>query len=678
MADINVESTQSAAVAVDTTEKRSIWHKLFGTYPGDGEMQPKEGIAYSLCGFGQNLICTIIGSYLTVFMTDAIGYGALAVALLMLFARVYDAMNDPIMGSIVDRTRTPWGKCRPYLKWMAIPVAVVTVLCFLPWYPNNPGGFAAMCIMYIIWGMVYTVCDVPYWGLNSRMSNDTFRRGNLLTIARLLCTAGAGIVTIIVPQVTSGMTGTLQTNINAYQGIVSQIQIAVDSEGGAIIVPDLADVDKDEDTFSLNFDDNRDGTFANITANYGTLENFILQEFGEDSAVYNAYLDAKAVYEGEDSEGGELINNKPMNEWTANDLQKILDGTLGEKQGDLRWIYFVAAIICVAIGMPLFLVGFKGTKERASELDDKNLPSLKHNLSLLFKNKPLMLIVISGILGAARMVFTYTGGLYFCKYVLDSVEFMGMHGEGLYTLVTLAIVPGGLIASLLVPYLTKKIGKKQSYIWTNIAGGVALLIAFIVGMVIDKGNYTSTATLVIALLAIVVSGIPSGLTNIVSYAMIGDTIEYLELKTGERAEGICFAMQTFINKIGMAIGAFIGVMGYEIADVTANNPGALHASGKDVMWIMLMLVAALSFILSAVPIFFYKFNEKEQQEAVAEIKRRKEAELAAAGADGGTVELGATESDAVTLAEGADASDDTVITATEDNAETPPDGEDKT
>ena len=643
MEDLKIEPTEGAA-AIEAPVKRSIWHKLFGTYPGDGEMQPKEGIAYSLCGFGQNLICTIIGSYLTVFMTDAIGYGALAVALLMLFARIYDALNDPIMGSIVDRTRTPWGKCRPYLKWMAIPVSVVTILCFLPWYPNNPGGFAAMSIMYIIWGMVYTVCDVPYWGLNSRMSNDTFRRGNLLTIARLLCTAGAGIVTIVVPQVTSAMTGDLQTEINAYQSIVSQIQFAVDSEGGAIIVPDLADVDGDENTtedFYLNFDADRTGTFKNITANYGTLENFILTEFGENSAVYSAWLAAGETYAEYDSE---LLGGKAYTEWTGNDLQTILDGTLENKQTDLGYIYFIAAIICVAVGAPLFFVGFKGTKERASELDNENVPSLKHNLQLLFKNKPLMLIVISGILGAARMVFTYTGGLYFCKYVLDSVNFIGMHGEGLYTLVTIAIVPGGLIASLLVPYLTKKIGKKQSYIWTNIAGGLALLVAFIVGISIDRGDYTSTATLVIALLAIVISGIPSGLTNIVSYAMIGDTIEYLELKTGERAEGICFAMQTFINKIGMAVGAFIGVMGYYLAGVTANNPGALDASGKDVMWIMLMLVAALSFILSAIPIFFYKFNEKEQQEAVAEIKRRKEAqeaELAVAGADGATVEMSA-------------------------------------
>lgn len=617
MEDVKIESVQGAAAA-EAPVKRSIWHKLFGTYPGDGEMQPKEGIAYSLCGFGQNLICTIIGSYLTVFMTDAIGYGALAVALLMLFARIYDALNDPIMGSIVDRTRTPWGKCRPYLKWMAIPVSIVTILCFLPWYPQNPGGFAAMCIMYVIWGMVYTVCDVPYWGLNSRMSNDTFRRGNLLTIARLLCTAGAGIVTIVVPQVTSAMTGDLQQEINAYQQIVSEIQIAVDN-----------DMIGDE----YDFDADRDKAFASI----GDLDAFILANFGEDSAAYQAWVQAGAAYSEYDSQ---ILDGKAFEDWTGTDLQKILDDTLGSKQDELSYIYFVAAIICVAVGFPLFFVGFKFTKERTGELDEKEVPSLKHNLSLLFKNKPLMLIVISGILGAARMVFTYTGGLYFCKYVLDSVNFIGMQGEGLYTLVTIAIVPGGLIASLMVPYLTKKIGKKQSYIWTNIAGGIALLVAFIIGITLDRGDYTSPATLIVAIIAIVISGIPSGLTNIVSYAMIGDTVEYLELKTGERAEGICFAMQTFINKIGMAIGAFIGVMGYYLAGVTANNPGALDADGKDVMWIMLMLVAALSFILSAIPIFFYKFNEKEQQEAVEEIKRRKEAkeaELAAAGADGGSL-----------------------------------------
>lgn len=491
----NSQATQK----VSAKEKiNALTHKLFGSTPGDGEMQPKEGFSYSLCGFGQNLICTIIGSYLTVFMTDAIGFNALAVAFLMLGARIFDALNDPIMGSIVDRTRTKWGKCRPYMKWMAFPIAIMTAICFLPWYPQSDGGFAAISVMYVVWGMIYTVADVPYWGLSTAMSNDTYRRGNLLTIARLFCTAGAGIVTVITPIITDNMT---------------------------------------------------------------------------------------------------------------KGLDPVAKGEM------LKWIYFVIAIVCCVIAVPLFFLGFKNTTER--NVSTENPPSLGHNLKLLFKNKPLMLIVLSGIGGAARMLFTYTGGLYFAKYIMDK--------ESMYSLFTMAIVPGGLVASLLVPWCTKKFGKRNTYIWSHIVGGVAMLIAFIVGIACDRGAYTSTATTVVLLIALVIAGIPSGFGNIVTYAMIGDTVEYLELKTGERAEGICFAMQTLINKIGMAVGAFVGVLAYYMAGVAANDASSVTPEGKDTMWFMLVGIAAISFFLTVIPLFFYKFNEKQQQEAKAEIEARKHA-----------------------------------------------------
>lgn len=491
----NSQATQK----VSAKEKiNALTHKLFGSTPGDGEMQPKEGFSYSLCGFGQNLICTIIGSYLTVFMTDAIGFNALAVAFLMLGARIFDALNDPIMGSIVDRTRTKWGKCRPYMKWMAFPIAIMTAICFLPWYPQSDGGFAAISVMYVVWGIIYTVADVPYWGLSTAMSNDTYRRGNLLTIARLFCTAGAGIVTVITPIITDNMT---------------------------------------------------------------------------------------------------------------KGLDPVAKGEM------LKWIYFVIAIVCCVIAVPLFFLGFKNTTER--NISTENPPSLGHNLKLLFKNKPLMLIVLSGIGGAARMLFTYTGGLYFAKYIMDK--------ESMYSLFTMAIVPGGLVASLLVPWCTKKFGKRNTYIWSHIVGGVAMLIAFIVGIACDRGAYTSTATTVVLLIALVIAGIPSGFGNIVTYAMIGDTVEYLELKTGERAEGICFAMQTLINKIGMAVGAFVGVLAYYMAGVAANDASSVTPEGKDTMWFMLVGIAAISFFLTVIPLFFYKFNEKQQQEAKAEIEARKRA-----------------------------------------------------
>ena len=477
--------------------KKKFWDKIFGATPGDGEMQSKEALSFSICGFGQNIICTIIGSYLTMFMTDALRFDALAVAFLMLGARIFDAMNDPIMGSIVDRTRTKWGKCRPYLKWMALPIAMMTMICFLPWYPSNDGGFAALATMYIVWGIIYTVADVPYWGLSTAMTNDTYRRGNLLTVARLFCTAGSGLVTILVPIITENLT----------KGMTDPTEIA----------------------------------------------------------------------------------NK------------------------LKMIYFVIAAVCVVVSLPMFYIGFKNTRERNGTTE--KAPSLKHNLKLLFKNKPLLLIVLSGIGGAARMLFTYTGGLYFAKYVMDK--------ESLYSLLTMAVVPGGLIASLLVPYFTKKFGKRNTYIVSHIFGGAVMLIAFIVGIAFDHGNYTSTLTVVVLMIALVVAGIPTGFGNILTYAMIGDTVEYLEMKTGERAEGICFAMQTFINKIGMAVGAFVGVLSYYMAGIQPNDVASVTPAGKDTMWTMLVLIAAISFFLTVIPLFFYKFNEKQQQEAVAIINERK-------------------------------------------------------
>ncbi len=567
----------------------NILHKLFGSTPGDGEMQPKEGLSYSLCGFGQNLVCTVIGSYLTVFMTDAIGFPALAVAFLMLGARIFDALNDPIMGSIVDRTRTKWGKCRPYMKWMAFPIAAMTVVCFLPWFPNNDGGFAALSILYIIWGVVYTVADVPYWGLSTAMSNDTYRRGNLLTIARLFCTAGAGIITVFTPIITQAVTAT-------DSAVVSAIQSLMNAMNGDLEV--VASNTKFFDMFS-------------------GIENMMV--YIQDNLASDKL---PAILESFKDIGVDLNQSGAA-------ILEIKNAASASMMSDLRMTYFIIAIVCCVIAIPLFFLGFKNTVERNQSLD--NPPSLIHNLKLLFKNKPLMLIVLSGIGGAARMLFTYTGGFYFAKYIMQK--------ESMYALFTMAIVPGGLIASLLVPWFTKKFGKRNTYIWSHIVGGIAMLIAFVVGIAFDHGNYSSTATTVVLIIALVIAGVPSGFGNILTYAMIGDTVEYLELKTGERAEGICFAMQTLINKIGMAVGAFVGVLAYYLAGVEAGNANAVTAQGKDTMWIMLVLIAAISFFLTVIPLFFYKFNEKEQQEAVAEIEKRKKAALGDTESEDATLEL---------------------------------------
>lgn len=488
-----------------------LLHTVFGTTPGKG-MQPKEAIAYSITGFGQNLICNIIGSYLMVFMTDALLFdidskvgavsGVVAVAYLMLFTRIYDALNDPIMGSLVDRTRTKWGKCRPYLKWMAFPIAIMTILCFLPVYDNTAKSFAVISAIYVLWSMVYTVADVPYWGLSTAMTNDTEVRGKMLTVARLACTLGAGIVTVFVPIITSG-----------------------------------------------------------VTAKYKDENGLLLTQYSAQNAE------------------------------------------------TLKWTYFICAVVLVAVAIPTFFYGFKNTKERYTATE--NPPSLGHNFSLLFKNRELMLIVLSGILGAARTVYMGAGGLYFAKYALNN--------EGIYSIMTILVVPGGLIASVLVPWLTSKFGKKNTYIISHLVGAVTMFVMLFVG-------YKSTAALIVCAIGIVILGIPQGINNVMTYAMIGDTVDYLEWKTGERAEGICFAMQTLINKIGMAVAAFVGVIAYAMAGISPQNPaGSITPEGLDKLWLMIVLTGALSMLLTIVPMLFYRLSEKKQAEMVKEIEARKQA-----------------------------------------------------
>ena len=522
-------------------------HKLFGTTPGTG-VQPKEALAYSVAGFGQNFICTIIGSYITVFMTDALLFGAdgvtvgnvsgaIAVAVLMLAARVFDAFNDPIMGSIVDKTRTKWGKCRPYLKWMAFPIGIMTVLCFLPVFSAESvydgsktiQTFVTIAVIYIVWSVVYTIADVPYWGLSTCLTNNTVTRGNILTVARMFCTVGAGIVTIFVPMITGALTA-------KYKYTADDL---------ALIMADKADAVK------------------NMVANQGITAEAAAQTFV-----------------GTVKQGMEIAN-----------------------ADTLKWIYFVCAVVLVVAAIPMFFYGFKNTKERFTS--DENPPSFGHNLKLLFKNDQLLLIVLSGVLGGARMVYSYTGGLYFAKYILQN--------EGLYGIITLLVVPGGLVASVLVPWMSKKFTKKWSYIVVHLFGGVVMAIMYFVG-------YDAPWKMVICAIGLVLLGIPQGVNNIITYAMIGDTVDYLEWKTGERGEGICFAMQTLINKIGMAVGAFIGVLSMSIAGINART---YEVANPDALWDVLIISGVVSMFACAVPLFFYKVTEKRQAEMVAEIEARK-------------------------------------------------------
>lgn len=115
----------------------------------------KEIYSFAFAGLGQNLIFNFSATFIMIFYTDVLGLAALSVGTLMLVARVWDAVNDPIMGIIVDKTNTRWGKLRPYLLAIALPMAVFTILTFLNVNLSTNSKLLYAYVTYIAWGMVY-------------------------------------------------------------------------------------------------------------------------------------------------------------------------------------------------------------------------------------------------------------------------------------------------------------------------------------------------------------------------------------------------------------------------------------------------------------------------------------------------------------------------------------------
>ena len=162
--------------------------------------------------FGQNIIYQVIAAGLvSVYLGTVLYIPATAVSAIIFAARIWDALNDPMMGTIVDRTHTKWGKCRPYLIFFPVIIGVMTILCFLNGIYTDPGASKALivawaAVSYIVWGMLFTVCDIPLWGITSLMTDDQDDRAKIIGLARMAAGfGGIGTVIAFVPGFLKGM-----------------------------------------------------------------------------------------------------------------------------------------------------------------------------------------------------------------------------------------------------------------------------------------------------------------------------------------------------------------------------------------------------------------------------------------------------------------------------------------
>ncbi|MGD1044608.1 MAG: MFS transporter [Bacteroidota bacterium] len=139
----------------------------------------KEKVGYALGDTAANLIFQTMVMFQLVFYTDTFGISAIAAGTLLVVVRFWDAIFDPIMGVIADRTKTRWGKFRPWVLWTAIPFGIMGFLTFLTPDLSVSGKLIYAYITYIVLMMVYSANNLPYSALSGVMTGNLSERTSL-------------------------------------------------------------------------------------------------------------------------------------------------------------------------------------------------------------------------------------------------------------------------------------------------------------------------------------------------------------------------------------------------------------------------------------------------------------------------------------------------------------------
>lgn len=478
----------------------------------------KEVKTYAIAALGQGLVYSCMSSYVTDYYMNVLALDAMFVILLMLIARIWDALYDPFIGMAMDRKSTKWGRMKPYPVLTAIPIAILTILMFVnPGFDTKNqsiGLYVFVTISYVLWGMIYSVSDVPFWSLPNVMTPDPKERGVLISHAK---TVG---------------------------GIGSAVTVAL-----PIIV------------------------------------GFILADMETHKA----------------------------------DILK----------------YAIMAVTMSVIGMPLFAMTSFKVKERVqlpnvTKKEDGEPSTFKR----LFTCKPLMLVVLSGILSfgrymlqaAAPHVARYSG-LYIGNKPTTAEEY-NTNISSVALVIQICAAAGMFGAMLVLPKLYKKFEYKTIMLVACLGGFVASLFTIVIGW--------TTKNLLLCIPFMLISAIPLGVINNVSFAMICDCLDYIEWKTGLRDTGLGSSCQAFVNQVGNAFATVMIIGMYILIDLdvaTLNSKAEsivdaamnLGTSQQFGMFALVTIVPGASLLLCAIPLFFYDLTGKKKEKIFTELaEQRKE------------------------------------------------------
>ena len=158
------------------------------------ELTLKQKAAFGIGAVGKDMVYALSASYVMYFYQDVLGLSATFVGLILMVARVFDALNDPFMGVLVAKTKSRWGRFRPWLLSGTILNAVVLYALFNAPHAEGAGLMAYFAVAYILWGVTYTMMDIPYWSMIPAVTKTPADRENLSVVGRTCAGVGSALI----------------------------------------------------------------------------------------------------------------------------------------------------------------------------------------------------------------------------------------------------------------------------------------------------------------------------------------------------------------------------------------------------------------------------------------------------------------------------------------------------
>lgn len=158
------------------------------------KLTAKQKAAFGIGAVGKDMVYALSASYVMYFYQDVLRLSATFVGLILMIARVFDALNDPFMGVIVAKTRTRWGRFRPWILTGTVLNALVLYALFAAPDLSQAGMMVYFSIVYILWGVTYTMMDIPYWSMIPAVTSTPADRENLSVVGRTCAGVGAALI----------------------------------------------------------------------------------------------------------------------------------------------------------------------------------------------------------------------------------------------------------------------------------------------------------------------------------------------------------------------------------------------------------------------------------------------------------------------------------------------------